>query len=138
MPLSFKIENDPTKGIKGLKTFSEHFKALEYSANTNSKSSGTPSIESTKNCKPELQARPLDTLSTSLNQGKNVWVLKPTHLNRGRGISLFNSLEKLVDKINNPEIDFLTAKTATRVSSIVPTHSIFRQNNSSHQGKGSH
>lgn len=27
--------------------------------------------------------------------GKNLWVLKPTHLNRGRGVTLFNSLHKL-------------------------------------------
>ena len=32
--------------------------------------------------------------------GKNIWILKPTGFNRGRGVSVFNSMEKLKNLIN--------------------------------------
>ena len=32
-------------------------------------------------------------IHSALNTGKNVWLLKPIHLNRGRGIKVFNNLK---------------------------------------------
>lgn len=108
MPLSYKIEYNPQKGIKGLKQFTEMFNSIE--ASKSSLKSISKNTVSTTDTDPEQQktlpaADKFSTLTPCLNQGKNVWVLKPTHLNRGRGITLFNSLEQLVNDIKNPEFD---------------------------------
>ncbi len=34
------------------------------------------------------------TLHSSFIRGYNIWLLKPTGLNRGRGIEIFNNLEQ--------------------------------------------
>lgn len=104
MPLSFKIKYHPGKGIKGLKQFRQIYDAIQ--------SEEKAKLLDSKN------KQLFDTLTPTLNSKNpngNVWILKPTHLNRGRGISLFNSIESLVQKVKNPEIDFSQAKTATKV-----------------------
>eukprot|EP00330_Aristerostoma_sp_ATCC50986_P001203 CAMPEP_0114586996 /NCGR_PEP_ID=MMETSP0125-20121206/10074_1 /TAXON_ID=485358 ORGANISM="Aristerostoma sp., Strain ATCC 50986" /NCGR_SAMPLE_ID=MMETSP0125 /ASSEMBLY_ACC=CAM_ASM_000245 /LENGTH=120 /DNA_ID=CAMNT_0001782701 /DNA_START=763 /DNA_END=1125 /DNA_ORIENTATION=- len=43
------------------------------------------------------------------NKGLNVWIIKPTGHNQGRGIEVFNSLEKL-NEILNEYLDGSSAK----------------------------
>lgn len=55
-----------------------------------------PSLPTEDNTSPYLKPKMKKTFSI----GSNLWVLKPTGLNRGRGIEVFNSLEGLNEMMN--------------------------------------
>lgn len=59
-----------------------------------------------KQISPYLKAR----LKKTYYNGGNMWLLKPTGLNRGRGIELFNTLEDLNRYINQ----YLDGETSTK------------------------
>ena len=47
---------------------------------------------------------------TSLNGLQNIWILKPAGLSRGRGISMFNSLKDIIEKLQNSGISWVIQK----------------------------
>ncbi len=51
----------------------------------------TPNLENGQITSPYLQPN----MHPTFNKGFTVWVIKPTGLNRGRGIEVFNTLEQL-------------------------------------------
>lgn len=75
MPLTFSIDFDSTRFHAQYTAFTSFFKALADTKKPN---------------KDKLAVLP-----ATHNSGQNVWILKPSGFNRGRGISVFSSLEEL-------------------------------------------
>lgn len=75
MPLTFSIEFDSTRFHAQYTAFTSFFKALA------------------DNKKPNKDK--LAVLPATHSCGQNVWILKPSGFNRGRGIYVFSSLEEL-------------------------------------------
>jgi len=46
----------------------------------------------------------------SMNQGNNIWIVKPAGLSRGRGIACHNSLPNLLDHIKIKESEWVAQK----------------------------
>lgn len=71
--------------------------SLWYNFDYRRKKSYTPAnLMVEKKISPYLKPK----FSKTFSKGINVWVLKPTGLNRGRGIEIFNTLEALNGFIN--------------------------------------
>ncbi len=45
-----------------------------------------------------------------MNKGKNVWIVKPAGLSRGRGIACYNNLAEIVEHIRIRDVDWVIQK----------------------------
>lgn len=86
-PLSFKVTYQSRMNIKGMNTFEMIHKLIK-------------SGRSLKDQPYKVQKK-MSYLTPCLDNGKNIWILKPTGMNRGNGISLFRSIEQLKAKMDN-------------------------------------
>jgi len=47
---------------------------------------------------------------TKMNQGRNVWIIKPAGLSRGRGIRCYNDLGEILEHIRVKESEWVAQK----------------------------
>jgi Tubulin-tyrosine ligase family. len=45
-----------------------------------------------------------------MNKGKNVWIVKPAGLSRGRGIACYNNLAEIIEHIKIRDVDWVVQK----------------------------
>lgn len=112
IPITFYIEINPSKPNGQIKNaihkFAAFHKALENSRRL-VRSGCASSQKHSKSCKVEASTKltPMSFDKRAVSQynrytmplchfsGYNLWLLKPTHLNRGRGIHVFKDLDRL-------------------------------------------
>ena len=84
-PPSMKIVFYNKRKIKGLPLFEQVYNAIKSNSQMDSVSARAQSK--------------LKFMTESLNAGKNIWILKPAVMNRGKGVMLFRNIEELKKNI---------------------------------------
>ena len=110
LPLTFVVDVDAQTYTPDFSKFTQCYEAIESVINTGDKSNPDYYKQCLKQINLKLQTVNLSKERRAVSHcrpkivdthfaGKNIWILKPTGFNRGRGVSVFNSMEKLKNLI---------------------------------------
>jgi len=120
LPLTFSFEYDLDKAIHILDSFIATFNTLELykdSLSTLNKKKAAMPINITTN--GTLLKYSKCTMPLSHFAGYNLWILKPSELNRGRGIHVFNNIEAMKNLIIDHINEVKKYKSITSASFVV-------------------
>ena len=97
LPIQFTIDFSTMNFTLEIDKFCGYYKMIEKH-NRKQATADLATIELNKEIEKKYndtrQARKFN-LPSDFQQGRNIWLLKPNDFNRGRGVSLFNSLSSL-------------------------------------------
>lgn len=103
MPVTFVVDVGNSAGMIELDKFTTYFHVVEkYKKQCTDSAEARKTLETINkalsthgNLVEKRRCYRTITLRESMFDGQNIWLLKPSDYNRGRGVSLFNSLEQL-------------------------------------------
>ena len=102
-----KIKLNPLNTIKKLNTTQDVTKKMIIDSNNNSIVSNEKNYQIVKSLLQKLSKK---LPQYKLNGTKNIWVLKPSTLSRGRGIQCVNNLKSVFDCLNQENINGLVVQ----------------------------
>lgn len=95
---------DPEKFRKIIEKYDLFIHSLIHKTNDDQSMSLSSTVEYILN-----ELKKLDP-QFSLNGNRNIWILKPALLSRGRGIKCFNNLTKILDYVFHKKIPYVCQK----------------------------
>lgn len=103
MPVTFVVDVGNSASVQEYDKFTTYFNVVEkHKKQTNDPVEARKTLETINkalsthvNLVEKRRCYRTITLRESMFDGQNIWLLKPSDYNRGRGVSLFNSLEQL-------------------------------------------